>query len=377
MKMTKVFLFPFFIILLLFSGCSPVESQHEKSVQDYQHPIPFNPERYLCYKTEQSMTIDGKDQEDSWEKASWTNIFTDIEGGSKPKPTHETKAKMLWDDTHFYIYAKMDEPHIWATLKQRDTVIFYDDDFEIFIDPDGDSHGYYEFEANAYNTLWELILLRPYRTDDLPKVLNEWNVRGIKTAVHIEGSINDPNDEDAYWSIEWAIPWYALAELAPEGRAPKDKEQWRVNFSRVDWRMKIEGNRYEKEINPQTGKPYPENNWVWSPTGRINMHMPEMWAYVQFSDIIVGSGSTQFQYDPDEEIKWALWQLYFQQVDYFETHGSYTDDLGRFTIPDIASSECKFDPKIYITPHLFEIINETCTDSGNWTIRQDGKIQLK
>lgn len=375
--MTKVLLFPFLLILLYFTGCSPVESQHQAGVQTYQHPIPFNPERYICYQTDQLMTIDGKGQEASWGKAPWTGIFVDIEGNSKPKPAHETKAKMLWDDTYFYVYAKMDEPHIWATLKQRDTVVFYDDDFEIFIDPDGDSHGYYEFEANAYNTLWELILLRPYRADDYPKVLNEWNVSDIQTAVHIEGSINNPADADAYWSIEWAIPWAALAELAPGGRAPKDTEQWRVNFSRVDWRMKIEGSRYQKEINPQTGRPYPENNWVWSPTGRINMHMPEMWAYVQFSTITAGAGTTQFQYDPDEEIKWALWQLYFQQMNHFETHGSYSDDLSRFTIPEIASPECTFDPKIYVTPHLFEIVNESCTTAGTWTIRQDGKIQLK
>ena len=56
---------------------------------------------------------------------------------------------MLWDDEYFYVAAELEEPDIWATLTERDAVIFYDNDFEIFIDPDGDSHEYYEFEMNA------------------------------------------------------------------------------------------------------------------------------------------------------------------------------------------------------------------------------------
>jgi len=70
---------------------------------------------------------------------------------------------MLWDDTYFYVAAQLEEPDVWATLTQRDTVIFYDNDFEVFIDPDGDTHNYYELEVNAFGTLWDLMLLTPYR----------------------------------------------------------------------------------------------------------------------------------------------------------------------------------------------------------------------
>ena len=46
---------------------------------------------------------------------------------------------MLWDDTYFYVAAHLEEPHVWGTLTKHDTVIFQDNDFEIFIDPDGDN----------------------------------------------------------------------------------------------------------------------------------------------------------------------------------------------------------------------------------------------
>ena len=56
---------------------------------------------------------------------------------------------MLWDDQFFYVGAELEEPHVWATLTERDSVIFHDNDFEVFIDPDGDTHLYYELEMNA------------------------------------------------------------------------------------------------------------------------------------------------------------------------------------------------------------------------------------
>ena len=131
-----------------------------------------------------------------------------------------------------------------ARLTQHDSVIFHDNDFEIFIDPDGDNHEYYEIEINALNTEWDLFLKKPYR-DGGPAV-NEWEIPGLKTAVHISGTLNDPSDSDTSWSVELAIPWKSLAEHAHRPAPPKDGDQWRINFSRVEWRHEIVGGKYRK-----------------------------------------------------------------------------------------------------------------------------------
>ncbi len=350
---------------------TPVESKK----LSYQHPIPFAPEEYVCYRSLDVLKIDGKDKEESWKNAPWTNTFVDIEGALKPKPKHETKVKMLWDDQYFYFFAKLDEPHIWAKLKERDAVMYYDDDFEIFIDPDGDSHNYYELEVNAFNTLWDLILLRPYRTDKKHKVLNNWNIPDIKTAVHIEGTLNNPKDKDEFWTVEIAIPWTALKEFAPGKKKPAQGDQWRVNFSRVDWTMNIENGTYVKAKDPATTKAFPENNWVWSPTGFIAMHTPEQWGYVQFSSSN-GKRQETFINHPDEQVKWALWNVYFQQLQFFKQEQHYTDDLSRFSLPVLENSSCHFQPKIYTTPHLFEVTAPSCEREGHWSIRQDGMIEF-
>ena len=42
---------------------------------------------------------------------------------------------MLWDDQYLYIAAELQEPDEKATLTKHDSVIFHDNDFEVFIKP--------------------------------------------------------------------------------------------------------------------------------------------------------------------------------------------------------------------------------------------------
>ena len=125
--------------------------------------IAYAPRSYVCYKVSAPIVVDGKINDVSWQKADWSESFVDIEGDLKPNPFFDTKVKMLWDENYFYFVAQMEEPHVWATLKDRDAIIYKDNDFEIFLDPDGDTHHYYELEVNALETEWDLLLLKPYR----------------------------------------------------------------------------------------------------------------------------------------------------------------------------------------------------------------------
>ncbi len=93
---------------------------------------------YVCYRTAEPLKIDGKLKEASWQKAESTTPFVDISGKGFAKPIYNTQAKMLWDDTYLYVAATLQEPDIKARLTQRDTIIYHDNDFEVFLDPDGD-----------------------------------------------------------------------------------------------------------------------------------------------------------------------------------------------------------------------------------------------
>lgn len=237
------------------------------------------PNRYQCSHIASPILIDGRLDDAAWANLAWTDAFVDIEGRHMPAPRHETRAKMAWDDEFFYVGARLEEPHVWGQLTEHDAIVYYDNDFEIFIDPNGDAAEYYEIEINALGTIFDLLLVRTYIEGG--PALHDWNAEGMRSSVHIEGTLNDPSDTDQYWSVEFAIPWALLAEYAHRPSPPESGDVWRVNFSRVQWRHRVVGGGYEKV--PET----PENNWVWSPQGAINMHLPHHWGYVEF---VAGDG---------------------------------------------------------------------------------------
>ncbi len=234
-----------------------------------------SPERYTCRFTTAVPVIDGRLDDAAWSAAEWTQDFVDIQGEHLPKPRYRTRAKMLWDEEYFYVAAEMEEPHVWATLTEHDQIVFHDNDFEIFIDPDGDTAQYYEIEVNALGTIFDLFLVKRYL--DGGPALHAWDMKGMKHAVFIDGTLNDPNDTDAGWSVEFALPWSTLREAAHRPAPPNPGDAWRVNFSRVQWRHEVVDGRYQKV--PET----PEDNWVWTPQWEINMHLPRHWGYVRFS----------------------------------------------------------------------------------------------
>jgi len=299
-----------------------------------------------------SLNIDGKLDESSWEKAEWTNDFVDIEGSVRPEPRFNTRAKMLWDHSYFYVAAELSEPDIWANLKNRDDIIFYDNDFEIFIDPDGNTHSYSEFEMNAFNTVWDLLLIQPYRDMDKASI-HGWDIKGLKTGTAIYGTINKPGDTDSCWTVEVAFPWKAFEEITIGNVPPKDSDQWRVNFSRVEWKTQVADGKYKKIINPATGNPYPEDNWVWSPQGVVNMHYPEMWGYVQFSNKIVGSDKITFIKKNEEDAKWFLRQIYYGQRKYFSENQSFTPDVKKLNLELNPVQGFKMPPVIECTSSTY------------------------
>ena len=118
---------------------------------------------YTCFRTLTGITIDGNLSDPAWRDIPWSEPFTDIEGAIRPTPPLETRMKMTWDDSCLYIGARLIEPHLFATLTQRDDLIYYDPDFEVFVDPDGDALNYYEFEINALGTEMDLFMNRSYK----------------------------------------------------------------------------------------------------------------------------------------------------------------------------------------------------------------------
>lgn len=272
------------------------------------------PPTYVCGRTPTPPVIDGKGEEAAWQTARELTPFRDIEGAAIP---HHCRVKMLWDDTCLYILADMDEEHLWASQTEHDSIIYHDPDFEVFIDPDGDGLNYIELEINALNTTWDLFVTRPYHFND-PHILHDWEIKGLKHAVHLRGTLNTPGDTDAGWSVELAIPWSSItshAHLPRTSKAPESGSCMRMNFSRVNWQVSPTAGGYTK-------LPCPESNHVWAPTGKINIHLPEHWGRVIFSPNPASEWEAAAP-DLSHGAKLRLYETLHAQLEYRSKHGKF------------------------------------------------------
>ena len=119
------------ILFLLAAGalaasCGGAQGQQEKKIE---------PRTYQAYRTG-GIVLDGILDDADWLAAEPSEPFVDI--STDVKPLKETTVKMLWDDDNLYIGATIIEDKIVANLKQRDTIIWKENDFEVFIYPEDD-----------------------------------------------------------------------------------------------------------------------------------------------------------------------------------------------------------------------------------------------
>ncbi len=258
---------------------------------------------YTCHRAPEPLVIDGDLNKRAWQLAPKSRRFVDVITG-RPCP-FDTRAAALWDDQNLYIGFWVDEPSVEAAMSKRDSTIFNENDIEVFIDG-GDC--YYEFELNALNTIYEVFFIwqdayqRGGRFDtpefDLfsgratgfggnfdrigdhfwwgahPRgarwAFPHWDFPGLKTAVRIDGTLNDPTTVDRGWTVELAFPWSGMGQLA-HGRSlpPLDGDIWRLMFARYQ-KLNLMG----RDIN--TG-------WAADRIGSMDNHAPECWTKVQFS----------------------------------------------------------------------------------------------
>lgn len=325
----------------------------------------FSPVRnYVAYKTTNTITIDGKANEASWRAAAWSDYFVDIEGDKQPKPLYPTRMKMLWDTENLYILTELEEPNIWATYAQRDLIVYHENDIEVFIDANGDGANYFEFEVNAINTLFDLFLPLSYRAGGAPLI--SYDARSFTSAVSIEGSLNNGSDTDSKWFAEMKIP-FADLQVWDGSEDPKDGTQWRIDLSRVNWQTEWVDGKYQKKINPETGKAYPEYNWVWSAPGIISMHAPERYGLLQFADVPVGSQTVPFVAPADQPVRDCCWLVYYTQKEFQSKNGRFAATLRELGIPVELERDGKlFSIKMEATSQQFTVM---CSSSAGLSYR--------
>lgn len=259
---------------------------------------------YKAQKITNQITIDGNIDKPIWQNATWSKRFVDMVTGDFGM--YNTQSAILWNDTHLYFAFKAEEPYLEAKLTERDSIIFLENDLEIFIDG---GNCYYELEVNAANTIYEVFFIwkdaylkgGKYDTPQFdvhqkdaytfggdydrtgasfwkgtnPRgirwAFTDFDMEGLETAVQLDGTLNDNNDIDKGWSLEIAIPWESLKILG-NGRTvpPTNGDIWNMFLGRFQ-KLVLSG----KEVQPHPAMALNSH-------GIYDTHMPSKWSKIEF-----------------------------------------------------------------------------------------------
>ncbi len=257
--------------------------------------------RIEAWRIEKAPKIDGRLDEECWRKAAKSTNFVDLISGKQAM--YGTNVRVLWDAEYLYVGYEIEEPNVQAKFTERDSPIYEDNDVELFI---AGENAYYEFEINALGTIYEGLFVwqSDYESTGLaelsdldltnPKLRSQefngvgftkhprgkrwaflgWDYPRARTAVHIDGTLNNPADKDRGWSVELAFPWSEMKLLnygKPRSLPPRDGDLWRIDFSRF--------NQY-KAPPPASDS----GGWALSHHGVWDSHIPECFPYVTFRE---------------------------------------------------------------------------------------------
>jgi len=249
----------------------------------------------VARKTSVAPKIDGQLEKAVWSQAPVSQRFVDLISGDQSYL--DTRVQLLWDETHLYAAYTIEEPKVRAQLTQHNDAIYTENDVELFIAGD---NAYYEFEINARNTIYEVFFIweSAYQTSGFaaqpefaqknlqpfngvgytthPRGMRlghfNWRFPGIRTAVHVNGTLNDDTDTDRGWTVEIALPWSGIRALFPEGKRtipPKNGDLWAMDFS-----------RFNTAKAPAPAKD--SGGWALNHHGIWDSHVPECFARVLF-----------------------------------------------------------------------------------------------
>jgi hypothetical protein len=152
------------------------------------------------------------------------------------RPISRTEGRLLWDDDYLYVAFCAQDKDIFSYYTDRDSATCNEDALEIFLKPAADKDPYYNFEINALNTVYDALNLKRGAGGPDHHRWSRWDCAGLKSAVVIKGTLNDPSDIDECWQLEVAIPFAALPTL---DRPPRIGDRWLFHLARYDYSVYV------------------------------------------------------------------------------------------------------------------------------------------
>ncbi len=218
----------------------------------------------VCHRLRNPLLLRGDVSDPSWHQAIPLELVDAITG---QPGRYTTTARTLYDDRYLYVSFVCEDRYVWGTHSQRDAAIYDEECVEIFLNPCGCGHQYFEINVSPKNVLFDACILNQ-RTERNPHApfagLHGWDLQDFKSAVAIQGVPDIPDGATA-WSAEYAIPFKEL--YGAVNLPPKPGDLWRINFFRID-----------------ALKPGAPELYAWRPPLADTFHLPWRFGWLRFAD---------------------------------------------------------------------------------------------
>ena len=192
---------------------------------DTERPVTTPVPRYEIKRAAAAITIDGRVDEAAWKNAEAVTLQFpwDAQTGAKQKTT----VRLLWDDEYLYVAYTCEDTDIVAHYAQHDDPTYKDDAVELFINPNPKQTVYFGLEMNARAVLYDYLYIFPQA------LLKSYELKGVKLASHLDGTLNVTSDTDRGWELEVAIPLANFSELRG-GKPVVNGTEMSANLNRWD-----------------------------------------------------------------------------------------------------------------------------------------------
>lgn len=210
-------------------------------------------------KTDGPVTLDGRLDEPVYQTAPKIFLKNSVTKAPVEEPGYTTFAQVFYDETTLYIAFSSDDRDIHSSFSKRDEHLWKEEAVEVFIDVDADPQNYVEIEVSPKNVLFDSYIVDPKKID--VNATSKFDLAGIRTAVSVDGTLDNRKDTDKNWSVEIAIPFAGLVKNFDPNQL--EDSTWKINFYRIN----------------EDGTPL--QYMAWSPT-KGSFHQPEKFGQIIF-----------------------------------------------------------------------------------------------
>jgi len=199
----------------------------------------------VCRRAPVPPPLTGRFADPSWAAAEVVTGFRRLRKTADLAPMATqlgTRLRCLWDDECLYVGFECDSPDVWATKTGRDEDLWEEPVCEVFLIPCAPANAsasmkrFFEFQLNPLGTIYDAFVADADASDDWRR-WSQWDCDDLRTAVRVDGKLNDRAFRDNGWSAQFAIPLAALA--AETSVRPQPGVRWRANFCRYDYSAQL------------------------------------------------------------------------------------------------------------------------------------------